>query len=79
MPAPPVSLDSVNFTPTKCSVNTKVRYFSSMPYHYPFPRPALTVDMAVFGYDGNALKLLVIERGLAPFKERWALPGSPVH
>jgi 8-oxo-dGTP diphosphatase len=50
-----------------------------MPHHYPFPRPALTVDMAVFGYDGNALELLVIERGLEPFKGRWALPGGFVH
>jgi 8-oxo-dGTP diphosphatase len=50
-----------------------------MPYEYPFPRPALTADMAVFGYDGNALELLLIERALEPFKGRWALPGGYVH
>src|SRR5262245_39045522 len=50
-----------------------------MPHTYRFPRPALTVDMAVFGYDGNVLELLLIERGLEPFKGRWALPGGFVH
>ncbi len=43
-------------------------------YHY--PRPALTVDCVVFGFDEGALKVLLIERGLEPFKGRWALPGG---
>jgi 8-oxo-dGTP diphosphatase len=46
---------------------------------YEYARPALTVDCVVFGFDGEALKLLLIERGLAPFKGRWALPGGFVH
>lgn len=47
-----------------------------MPFTYEYPRPALTVDCVVFGFDGEGLKLLLIERGLEPFKGRWALPGG---
>lgn len=41
-----------------------------------YPRAALTVDCVVFGYDDSELKVLLIERGLEPFKGRWALPGG---
>lgn len=47
-----------------------------MSYKYEYPRPALTVDCVVFGYDEGELKVLLIERGLEPFKGRWALPGG---
>lgn len=47
-----------------------------MPFTYEYPRPALTVDCVVFGYDGEALKVLLIQRGGEPFKGRWALPGG---
>lgn len=44
---------------------------------YEYPRPALTVDIVVFGYDASqALKLLLIQRGGEPFKGQWALPGG---
>jgi len=47
-----------------------------MPYTYAYPRPALTVDCVVFGYDAEALKVLLIQRDLEPFAGRWALPGG---
>src|SRR2546421_4742124 len=47
-----------------------------MPYTYQYPRAALTVDCVVFGYDESELKVLLIERGLQPFKGHWALPGG---
>src|SRR5262245_37447048 len=47
-----------------------------MAYTYQYPRPALTVDCVVFGFDEGDLKVLLIERGLEPFKGRWALPGG---
>jgi 8-oxo-dGTP diphosphatase len=47
-----------------------------MPHTYQYPRAALTVDCVVFGFDGGELKVLLIERGLEPFKGRWALPGG---
>src|SRR5215468_8995791 len=45
-------------------------------FSYKYPRAALTVDCVVFGFDEGELKLLLIERGLEPFKGRWALPGG---
>ncbi len=47
-----------------------------MPYTYEYPRPSVTVDCIIFGLDGSALKVLLIERGLEPFKGHWALPGG---
>src|SRR5882757_7626190 len=47
-----------------------------MSYTYRYPRAALTVDCVVFGFDDAELKLLLIQRGLEPFKGRWALPGG---
>lgn len=47
-----------------------------MTHTYEFPRPALTVDCVVFGLDAEGLKILLIRRGLEPFRNRWALPGG---
>src|SRR5437867_7242185 len=47
-----------------------------MGHYYKYPRPALTVDCVVFGFDEGELKVLLIERGLEPFKGPWALPGG---
>jgi len=48
-------------------------------HSYEYPRPALTVDCVVFGYDEGDLKVLLIERELEPFAGHWALPGGFVH
>ena len=47
-------------------------------FEYDHWRPALAVDCVVFGadFDQNNLQLLLIQRGLAPFEGRWALPGG---
>jgi len=47
-----------------------------MPFTYEYRRPALTVDCVIFGFDDGDLKVLLIERDLAPFKGKWALPGG---
>jgi 8-oxo-dGTP diphosphatase len=47
-----------------------------MRYTYTYPRPAVTTDCVVFGLDEEDLKVLLIQRGLEPFKGRWALPGG---
>ena len=48
----------------------------SNQYCYPFPRPALTVDVACFAVDEGRLKLLLIQRNHPPFAGHWALPGG---
>ncbi len=47
-----------------------------MPFTYEYPRPSLTVDCVVFGFDGAELQVLLIRRGLEPFLDAWALPGG---
>lgn len=47
-----------------------------MTFTYEFPRAALTVDCVVFGLDDTDLKVLLIQRDLAPFRGKWALPGG---
>lgn len=50
-----------------------------MSFTYDYPRPALTVDCAVFGFDAGGLQVLLIRRALEPFAGAWALPGGFVH
>jgi len=47
-----------------------------MAFTYEYARPAVTVDCVVFGLDEEDLKVLLIQRGLEPFKGHWALPGG---
>ncbi len=48
-------------------------------YSYKYPRPALTTDCIIFGFDEVELKILLIERGIEPFKGQWAFPGGFVN
>ncbi|MDE6334959.1 MAG: NUDIX hydrolase [Muribaculaceae bacterium] len=45
-------------------------------YYYKYPHPAVTTDCVIFGFDGVDLKVLLVERGLEPYKGRWAFPGG---
>ncbi len=45
-------------------------------YCYRYPHPAVTTDCVIFGFDGTALKILLVERGIEPYKGKWALPGG---
>ena len=47
-------------------------------FGYIYPRPAVTTDCVIFGFDmtDEILKVLLIERGIEPFKGRYALPGG---
>lgn len=47
-----------------------------MAFSYEYPRAALAVDCVVFGLDERDLKVLLIQRRLAPFQHAWALPGG---
>lgn len=48
----------------------------AFPYHYKYPRPAVTTDCVIFGYDGGALRVLLVRRGRDPYKGLWAFPGG---
>ena len=48
----------------------------SKTYTYKYPHPSVTTDCVIFGFDGNKLRVLLIERGIEPYKGKWALPGG---
>jgi 8-oxo-dGTP diphosphatase len=45
-------------------------------HSYDYPRPALTVDIAVLKRSSRKLQVLLIRRKHDPFAGRWALPGG---
>jgi len=45
-------------------------------YIYDWPRPMVSVDAVVFAFFRNRAKLLLVNRGNAPFKGMWSLPGG---
>ncbi len=47
-----------------------------MTFSYEFQRAAVTVDCVVFGLDETELKVMLIQRDIAPFEGKWALPGG---
>lgn len=55
------------------------RYIDGIGFCYRYPHPAITADCAVFGFDGRKLYVLLIERGVEPYRGQWALPGGFMH
>lgn len=45
-------------------------------YSYKYPHPAVTTDCVIFGFDGSKMQVLLIQRGIEPFKGMWAFPGG---
>ena len=46
-------------------------------YTYKYPHPAVTTDCVIFGYDvKEGLSVLLVERGIEPYKGCWAFPGG---
>ena len=46
-------------------------------YIYEYPRPSVTTDCVIFGYDvKEGLSVLLVERGIEPYKGCWAFPGG---
>jgi 8-oxo-dGTP diphosphatase len=44
-----------------------------------FFKLAISVDCVIFGHQGKELKVLLIQRGAAPYHSFWALPGDLVY
>src|SRR4051812_26201912 len=47
-------------------------------YQYDYPRPAVAVDLILFGIIDDSLKVLVGRRAAVPHKGRASLPGTYV-
>ncbi len=45
-------------------------------YRYKYPRPAVTVDIAIFMPDSKNYKVLLVKRAAEPFLGSYALPGG---
>jgi len=41
-----------------------------------YKNPSLAVDLVVFGYQGDHLSVLLLNRKDEPFKDQWTLPGG---
>lgn len=60
-----------------CSVKfTQEVKMEEKMYQYKYPHPSVTTDCVIFGFDGMKLQVLLIERGVEPYKGRWAFPGG---
>lgn len=54
----------------KITIDTRVAQNSFEATH--------TADCAIFGYSDKGLQILLVKRGIAPFKDYWMLPGGIV-
>lgn len=52
---------------------------SRAPYCYDYPRPSVTVDIILFTFHEDQLKVLLVRRDHEPFAHHWALPGGFVN
>ena len=48
-------------------------------FTYEYPRPAMTVDIALFCIRDDILNVLLVQRGKEPYLGEWALPGGFVN
>lgn len=47
-----------------------------LKYCYKYPHPSVTTDCVIFSFDGTRLRVLLVQRGIEPYKGRWAMPGG---
>src|SRR4030042_303654 len=41
-----------------------------------YPKPSVTVDIVVFALKNERLNVLLMKRGVEPYRDKWALPGG---
>lgn len=59
-----------------CSVKNTIDQMKQGTYTYKYPHPSVTTDCVIFGFDGTKLQVLLIERGIEPYRGKWAFPGG---
>jgi len=64
-----------NFAPAMAKNHTYVKG-AEFPYQYKYEHMAVTTDCVIFTYEDWALKVLLVRRGLDPYKGQWAFPGG---
>lgn len=47
-----------------------------LKYCYKYPHLSVTTDCVIFSFDGTKLRVLLVQRGIEPYKGRWAMPGG---
>ena len=58
-------------------MSNKDNHSTSQKHCYDYPRPAVTVDIALLCKTAtDDVEVLLIRRGRNPFRGRWALPGG---
>ena len=61
--------------------DSRYEYRSELPFPhtYKYARPSVTVDNVVFCRLDGKVHVLLVERGIEPYKGCWALPGGFVN
>ena len=49
---------------------------AEFPYQYKYEHMAVTTDCVIFTYEDWTLKVLLVRRGMDPYKGGWAFPGG---
>ena len=60
----------------KTYTNNEIMEEKKLKYCYEFPHPSVTADCVIFGFNGVGLQVLLVQRGIEPYKGCWALPGG---
>ena len=57
-------------------LNSQISLPPMISRYYKETRVLVAIDCIIFGFDGNDVKLLLIQRGLEPEKGKWSLMGG---
>jgi len=57
-------------------VSNVLQTIPTKSFAYQYPRPAVTVDIILFVFQQEQLRVLLIRRANDPYKGKWALPGG---
>lgn len=41
-----------------------------------YEKPSVTADIVIYTIQNNDLKVLLVKRGIEPFRDKWAIPGG---